>query len=439
MGLFNRSPEEKLAKAREHQAAGRLYDALKAYEDVIGSRAATADRMSAETGAMECRRAMIRQRLAEAEALCQAGDLESARDRCRTAMDLAGDDPIAAEIEEQLRRIDAPRLPVAKTGSSARLKDLLPEPDEVVAPEPTFMDRDRQTQQPEVGDEEPFEQDEDEMFEIHMNTVNPGTADFFRSLGPQYRSAFLALTHGDGKRALELLEQLDPGLRADPRVELDRANALLMTGDAEAAAGLLEKLNPGTWMTGAPEGEERESSGEDAEAAENRVVFDEGRRRILLIDALRSLHRHEDAVSEARSLADGTGGAWATAEALLAWALLEAGRPEEAYDRLQVNLARWAGNDEILIPAAQAAVALERREEAMALLEEMMRMRVQRSIAHGEELDFPVEAGRRLLSLYVETDHDPTEVRGLVLRLLDYDGERGEQYREMLMRLDRKR
>ncbi len=438
MGLFNRSPEKKLAKAREHQAAGRLYDALKAYEDVIGSKAPTADRICAESGARECRLAMIRKRLAEAEALCQAGDLESARDRCRTAMDLAGDDPIVADIEEQLRRIDAPRLPLARAGSSSRLTDLLPDPDEAVPAEPAPADADRRSQ-PEMAGEEPFVQDENDLFEIHMNTVNEKTAGFFRSLGPHYRSAFLALTHGDGARALDFLERLDAEVGEDPRVQLDRANALLMSGDAGTAVEVLEKLDPGRWMTGAGEGEQREPAGEEPEAEGDRVVFDEGRRRILLIDALRSLHRHEDAVTEARALADGTGGGWATAEALLAWALLEAGRPEEAYERMQMNLARGAGHEEILIPAAQAAVALEKSGEAIALLEELMRMRIQRSIAHGEELDFPVEAGRRLLNLYVETDHDPAEVRGLVLRLLDYDRERGEQYREMLMRLERKR
>lgn len=458
MGLFDRSPEKKLTRARGHQAAGRLFEALKAYEDIIGSKAASAERMSAESGARECRLAMIRLRLDEAEALCQAGDLESARDRCQTAMDVAGEDLDTSDIEEQIRRIDAPRLPVARAGSSRHPNDLLPEPDEVVVQEPTFIERKSGEDSPGPDDDFLAHDDEpdgregfteenggesDDLFEIHLNTMTDQTAGYYRSLGPDFRLAFLALTKGEGRRALESLDRLDPAVRDDPRVQLERAQAMLLAGDAEAGVELLERLDPGrsSDVAGAESGVEMEQppNVDLPDEADGSGAANEGRRRVLLVDAYRALHRHEDAVREARSLADGTGGQWPAAEALLAWALLEAGRPQEAYDRLQPSLARWPGQDETLIPAAHAAVSLDRKEEAISLLEELIRTRVQRSLAHGEELDFPVEAGRRLLHLYVETDHDPIETRGLVLRLLDYDRERGERYRELLMRLDRAR
>lgn len=423
MGLFDRSPAKKLAKAQELLENKRYFDALRLFDEVI-PKSAGEERTAAEEGSRACRREMISQRLSEAEAFCQAGDLDAARDRCQTALDLAGDDLPTDAIQEQMRRIDAPRRPVGQAGPSAGLRDLLPDPDEVVAPQPTPLDRAPKEAEG-LSDEELFGEGSEEVFEIHLHTLDPDTAEFYRGLGEDFRFAFLALSQGEGKRALEFLERLDTGVKDDPRIRLEHAQALLLAGKAEESLDLLESL------AAVPEGVA------DARAPERPPrIFDEGRRRFLLVDAYRALHRHEDAVAAALSLADATGGASPAAESLLAWSLLEAGQPQEAYDRLQKNLPRWADQDEILIPAAQAAVSLDQREEAISLLEELIRIRVHRSLARENEVDFPVEAGRRLLHLYVETDHDPEEIRGLVLRLLDYDPERGEQYRDMLMRLD---
>jgi len=114
---------------------------------------------------------------------------------------------------------------------------------------------------------------------------------------------------------------------------------------------------------------------------------------------------------------------------------LEAGRYQEAYDRLHEWLESGRAPEEILVPGAQAAAALGDTEQAIQWLASLIEARIQRSLMHGTEVEFPVEAGRRLLELYLKVERDPHDIRSLALYLLDYDQEHAEEYREVLLKL----
>jgi hypothetical protein len=127
-----------------------------------------------------------------------------------------------------------------------------------------------------------------------------------------------------------------------------------------------------------------------------------------------------------------------TLEAMLGWVLIEAGRAQEAFDRLSRRLKDIGYHEEILIPAAQAAVALGRDDEAVELLEQLIQSRMERGLAHYAEIDFPVEAGRRLLDIHLRRGAEVGTLRTLILHLIDHDLEEGERYRDLLMQLDRR-
>ena len=101
----------------------------------------------------------------------------------------------------------------------------------------------------------------------------------------------------------------------------------------------------------------------------------------------------------------------------------------------------------VLILGALACVAVprlslearDRRQaevEARKMLEDLIQQRMERSLTRGQELDFPVEAGRRLLDLYLRTQAEPGLIRPLVLHLIDQDPEHAENYRAVLTGLD---
>jgi tetratricopeptide (TPR) repeat protein len=419
MGLFGTSPRKKLEKARVCQAQGNFYDALGLYQDLAraGSHLSPGEISEAAQGALACRREMIRRRLDEAEALRLSGDLEGARDRCHTALDLAGGELDPAAIEEQMRKIDAPRRPRSSSGTvqDALESDLLPEAGEVVVPQATPVDRKPAAVGPK-SDEELFGNDPEALFEVYLHTFDPETAELYRSLGRDFQLGYLALVQGEGGRAVEFFDRLDWTRIRDPRPVLDRAHALLLASRPEDALDQLETME-------IPEGD-------DPVLREARA-----RRRYLKVEVLRSQSRYEEAVDEAKALADQVGGGAAT-ESLLAWTLLEAGRAEEAFSRLKDWMEAGDAPEEILVPGAQAAAALGRADEAIQWLASLIERRLQRSVMHGTEVDFPIEAGRRLLALYLQEESHPDDVRSLALHLLDHDPERAEDYRELLVKMD---
>ena len=70
-------------------------------------------------------------------------------------------------------------------------------------------------------------------------------------------------------------------------------------------------------------------------------------------------------------------------------------------------------------------------------LSALIQYRFQVSLQSGREPSFPVEAGRRLLSIYMDAEEAKEKIRTLVMHLLDYDPERGESYRTLLLRLQK--
>ena len=451
MGLFGSSPQKKLEKARALSARHSHYDALLLYEELLqpGVRLSPVEEAEAREGWHAVRSRMIEDRLLESEGFRQSGDLERARDRCRTALDLAGNDIDPEPIRRQMLLVDAPRRPPTSSGrpEDASEDDLLPEADEVVAPKPGPFDR-PEPPRPAKSDAELFGDDPAALFEVYMNTVDEETAALYRGLGDDFRLGYLALVQGEGARALDFFDRMDWSRPQNPKVILDRAHALLLAGRAEECLDLLSELSSGPSsavhapttasqeMPSASEETPGASAAKSSSAAEEGEETPEGRLLFLKVEALRALGRFDEAVAAARVLVGRSSQPSAVLSGLLGWTLLEAGRPQEAYDALEPWLGVDLPPEEVLVPAAQAAVALEHRDEAIRLLEALVDQRVQRSIRTESEMEFPVEAGRRLLELYQEEGTDAGTLRSLLLHLIDHDPDRGESYRELLLSLD---
>lgn len=476
MGLFGSSPQKKLEKARDQHAAGRWFEALRLFEEVIeaGGKVSEGERSEARKGFRDCRERMIRMRLDESEALRLGGDLETARDRCQTALDLAGDDLDASPIHEQLQRIDAPSRAVAAGPEVGEVHetDLLPGASRRVVLKPTPVDRPAREAAP-CDDADLFGDDPDGLFEIHMHGMGKPVAEYLHTLGPDFQFGYLALVQGEGARALDFFSRLDWGRIRHPAARRQRANALLLAGRAEEALEEIDAMAPagapgstisatgpgddGAGSVAAPPGSvtRADEIAVPASAAPDAARFPattepdaglppdepdgEARRRYLRIDAFRVLGRLEEAVEDARTLADlaAAGEPSLTLEAMLGWVLIEAGRTQEAFDRLSRTLRDLGYHEEILIPAAQAAVALDRDDEAVRLLEQLIHSRLEQSLLHHTEIEFPVEAGRRLLDIHLRRGADEQTLRTLILHLIDHDPPEGEKYRDLLMQLDR--
>jgi tetratricopeptide (TPR) repeat protein len=350
---------------------------------------------------------MIAARLAEADALYEAGDLKGAADRCQTALDLAGEDIDASRIREKIRQIESPKrgVPASSRLEDAVPSDLLPDPDLERRGGPDEREEARAAAPP-VSDAELFGEDPEELFEIHMNTLDPQVAESFRAAGPDFRLGYLALAHGAAGRALELFDRMSWDPLPATELVLEKARALMLAKRSGEGLELLDRVPaetiPGRWLR---------------------------------VELLRDLGRLDEAIEAGHELVRAFPQPNPPAESLLAWTLLEAGRPEEAFDLLEGWLDASEPYEEVLVPAAQAASALGRSEQATALLENLIQYRIQMSLMRGREPDFPVEAGRRLLKLYVDSGKDVETVRTLVMHLLDFDRERGEAYREMLLKL----
>lgn len=480
MGLFGSSPQKKLEKARDHFAAGRWFDAMRLFEEVVeaGGKVAEGERSEARQGFRECRERMIRLRLEESEALRLAGDLEAARDRCQTAVDLLGDDLDASAAREQMQRIDAPSRAIAAGPEVGEMHetDLLPGANRRVVLQPTPVDRPAREAAPR-DDAELFGDNPPELFEVHLHALSEPVADYLRTLGPDFRFGYLALVQGEGKRALDFFERLDWEAIRHPAARRQRANALLLERRADEALEQIDAMAPagapGSSVSAAAVAGDAGGPAETASDAAGSSVTASGvegapatvsetpapaasadptpvlppddpdgevRRRYLRIDALRVLGRLEEAVADAQVLADAAAAIEPspTIEAMLGWVLIEAGRAQEAFDRLSRRLKDIGYHEEILIPAAQAAVALGRDDEAVELLEQLIHSRMEQGLARYLEIDFPVEAGRRLLDIHLRRGAEEQTLRTLILHLIDHDVEEGERYRDLLMQLDRR-
>jgi hypothetical protein len=72
------------------------------------------------------------------------------------------------------------------------------------------------------------------------------------------------------------------------------------------------------------------------------------------------------------------------------------------------------------------------------MLEDLIQFRMERSLVRGQEIDFPIEAARKLLELYQREGGEIERMRALALHLVDHDGARGEEYRTLLLDLEGK-
>lgn len=461
MGLFGTSPQKKLEKARTAFQQRKWYEAWQLLEGVVDSpKLSDSERSEARVTSRSCRERMILERIEEADALRQAGDLAGARDRCATALDLAGDDLDRGPAEELLRRIDAPARKVAPGGLEAAAEpDLLPDPEATARPRPTLLDRMRSAPEAApMADEEFFGDDPDHLFGIHMDTLTPATAGRLRSYGRDFQFGYLATVGGDGRRALRYFDRVDWAGVDHPAALRARANAYLLAERPEECLDVLDAIPPlslelpGAAERGDADGAREPGASRPEETAAGpadeagtpadepspeqlEALAGEGERRYLRIEALRALERYDEAVEAAQALVGRARGASPAAESLLGWTLIEAGRAEEARERLTALLTEIGYHEEILVPAAQAAVALGDDDEARRLLEELIQLRMERSLVHGRELDFPVEAGRRLLELYARTSVEAEKLQPLLMHLIDHDPANAEAYRDELMRL----
>lgn len=434
MGLFGTSPQKKLERARALLAGGGWYEAKRLFEEAIeaGARLTEGERTEARAGRRRCRQAMMDGRMTEAETLLRAGDLEGARDRAQTALDLAEDDLPTEELRELLQRIEAPSRPLTGRGldKAAVRDDLLPEPESTPTRFAAWLERPTRRPEP-VSDEEFYGENPEGLFELHLESMSPRAAEYFRSLGEEFRLGYLATVGGDGARALKRFEAMDWAGVRHPAALRAKANALLLAGQAEESLALLDSIAP---AGDAAEENRVPDAGNEEDLREH--FAGEGERRYLRVEALRALKRMDDAVEAARALADAQPEPRLATEALLGWTLIEAGRSEEAWKRLKARLDELGYHEEILVPAAQAAFGLGDDAEARRMLEELIQFRMQRSLARGTELDFPVEAGRKLLEIYLRTKADVATTRTLVLHLLDHDEVNAEDYRSLLLQLD---
>ena len=399
MGWFGSNPEKKLKKAQELLGAGKLYDARKAFLELVrqGSKLPGPLQQAAAQGELEARKGMVEERVREAAALERAGEIGAARDRIETALDLAGEEIDRQVLEETHRRLTSQPRSGAPTDASELPKDLMPERlDRESAP--TLVD--------EPTEDETFGPDFGSTFELYMETLSPELAELFRKQPEPFRRGYIASLQGAPKTALRYYEQLEPdGL--PPEVELERARTFLMDRRAADALAVLDGIDTPDVAT-----------------------------RWTRVDALRELGRHEDAVHAAADLVNSLAENNEGADALLAWTLLDAGRPAEAWEHLEGWVRSGTISEEVLVPAAQAASLLGREGEAAELLEGLIQYRLHVSLQSGREPNFPVQAGRRLLGLLLDrppVEQERERIRALAMHLLDYDEANAETYRQILL------
>lgn len=412
MGLFGFSPEKKLQKAQEHLERGRLFDALSDFRAIL-SRAKDLDPgilAQAQAGERKTRERMIEQRLGEADSLIRAGDLGTAHDRCQMALDLAGDDLPRSPIDERIRQIEAPRRPVS---SSEKIADSVPRD---LPPSPNLESRgDRRVileprredpAVPELDEAFVFGDDPDALFEIHMNTVDQDTAAAFRAMGPEFARGYLALASAQGPMALRHFD----ALRWDPlpvdAVVVERVRGLVLAHRYDEALDWYGRLR---------------APGEGA--------------RVLRIEALRGLRRADEALRAAQELVDSLPESNPEADSLLAWLLIEAGKVEDAHALLEGWMHAGEPLPDVMIPAAVASAALGKVDEAIGVLENLIQFALDSAVRSGREPALPVEAARRLLTLYEESNAAPDKIRSLASLLVDFDPAHGEEYRGLLLKL----
>lgn len=399
MGLFGFNAEKKIKKAQELVAGGRDYDARKVLLELKknATKLNGADQAWVVENERLVRERMVAARMEEARKYELAGEIAAARDRAETALDLAGDDLETSNIHELLHRLGSSRR--ESGGSPESLpSDLLPD----------RPDREQRAHDPEEPTPEELWGDNlDEVFELYMDALPAEQANLYREQADEFKRAYVSLVQGAPKLALTYFDELVWDPLPPDSIGLERARALLLAKRAEESVELLDAIGS-----------------------------EEAAFRWAKIEALRELDRFDDAVAEAAALVNSLPEHNESTDALYAWTLIDAGRPEEAWTHLEGWVQSGTMSEEVLVAAAQAATQTGRSDEAAEFLEGLIQFRFHSSLQSGRPPSFPVEAGRRLLSIYIDREEEPAKTKALVMHLLDYDPHGGEAYRDLLLRLD---
>lgn len=399
MGWFGPSPEKKLERALALLESGKHYEARKLFLEVLrkGGKLPGLAARAAE-GERNARAGLIAARVAEASVHERAGDIGAARDDLETALDLAGADLERTKLEEALRRLASQPRAAAPSGVEELPQDLLAERPER---DPAFRSV------PEPTPEEVFGPDFEATFDLYMDTLPAETAALFRSQPEPFRRAYVAAQAGAARLALAYWDELGSAPRP-AEIALEHARALLLDRRPAEALAVLDAID-----------------------ARDVAV------RWTRVEALRELGDREAAIDAAADLVNSQAAHDEATDALLAWTLLDAGRPDEAFRHLEGWLRRGTVSEEVLVPAAQAAAEIGRIAEARTLLEGLIQHRLHVSLQTGREPNFPIQAARRLLDFYLSDpgpDQERSRIRALVLHLLDFDPDQGERYRALLLR-----
>lgn len=390
MGLFGFNAEKKLAKAQEHLARGDNYEARRGFEEILLRQGVPESlRSVAKDGWMRARRGMMEVQLRDAESYEQQGELESAAESLRTAIEIAEDDLDTGNARENLRKIERLIETGVKPGARARVAPVAVHPAASAVVETS-------------GQEEPYLRDDPEQFfEVYLQTLHEEDAEAYRGLGDGFREAYLALQEGRAEEAMELFDELPPGVRHAPACRLERAQTLLLLRKNEEAYDELHGL---------------EMPHTGRRVAEMRTVL------------LARMERNEEALTLAK-------GVWENAKdmdaaILYGEQLLVTGQYEETRALLKPFVDVSRPNAEVDTLLSRAYVGAGSLDDARELLERALEAHFQGVGAAGRDANaFPVWAAKELLPLYVKIGESSETIRQTIQHLILHDPEGAEEYR----------
>ncbi len=391
MGLFGFNAEKKLAKAQEQLARGFFYEARAAFEEILKREDVVGGlRSQAAEGWRSARRAMMDQQMEEAGRLLQAAERDSAIESLRTVLEIAEDDLDCSEAKAVLAKLQE-----ETEGPEAIMRTLEIPP---VAAVQAVVD--------ESADGPVFGESPDDLMEVYLGPLSEEIAERYRSLGTEFRDAFLSLQQGDPQDAARRFEAIPDDRQTDPFIRLERGQALLLLDRNEEA---LESL----------QGIELPAPLERRRAEMSTILLDR-------------LGRRDEAEAEARRLYAAHPGE-ADIAVFFSDILIGHGVFQEALDALKPFIP--AGDPPEVIPlAARAYLGIGDLQEGKDLLEQALEVFFQGPGIGGRAPRFPVAAARELLGLRIQMDAGLEGVRALAQHLIQHDPGSSETYLEAVRR-----
>lgn len=209
---------DNLAEGDRLRQAGNLGEARLAYERALrkGKGVPEAELAAVREAVAACRLALARARLAEADRLAEAGEVDEAREILDELRDVCEADEILAAVAERRTRYEAE--------SARRLAD------------------------------DAEELSEEELLAVIAGTWTEAQADEYAELPEEFAQALVVAHDGDHARAAELLRAVleSPDLELEPRhAWLELGRELAAAGDDAGAVAVLERmLGPGDGPAG---------------------------------------------------------------------------------------------------------------------------------------------------------------------------------------------